>query len=283
MAWGSHKKAAIGPLELIVLACGEVTAKWVHGAPHSKSLRDLCRCHLLNAAGERIFHYHGSPNPTWTNEHYESLPDNPKITTHPIEACERMLDAAKKAKFVSTCVIKDSEGRVISIKDVRNMKFDELPVANSEEVAIEAARRATADPLPLSPGEWQGEPTTPAPAASTPSASSSAAAMADSADSEDDELVETVLTNQEKIAELEDRNGMLEAKMVRAEGEINELHVWINTINLRLDALEAKPKVSIKIEDDEDEDEAKPATPPPTTEQPRGRLQRQAAKRARRA
>merc|ERR1712087_668814 len=131
------------------------------------------------------------------------------------------------------------------------------------------ARMESADPLPLSPGQWQG----------TPSAPSPASQASQVADDTDDELAEAVLDLQTKVSTLEDEVGMYKSKLQRAEHEIIELQVWVNTFNHRLDTMNSNKKTTIKIEDDDEVQAPAPAPAPPPAE-PVGRVSRARAKRA---
>ena len=138
--FGNSKKynKPSGPPEPCELNVGDnqvVKAIIPHGTPRAAAIRELLKTQVLNGEGARIFYWH-EEHDAWTNDHFKSTASNPLLGAPPVEAVEKAYDVFNKSSAVSAVKITDEEGEILTLQQVKAMRFtslEESAIAEPEE------------------------------------------------------------------------------------------------------------------------------------------------------
>ena len=138
--FGNSKKynKPSGPPEPCELNVGDnqvVKAIIPHGTPRAAAIRELLKTQVLNGEGARIFYWH-EEHDAWTNVHFKSTASNPLLGAPPVEAVEKAYDVFNKSSAVSAVKITDEDGEILTLQQVKAMRFtslEESAIAEPEE------------------------------------------------------------------------------------------------------------------------------------------------------
>lgn len=131
-----------------------------HNTPRSKGIRDFIKTYMLNEKNERMFIFRTETG--WTTIAFNSRPDVPVVTIHPIRCAEACTTVLVQCPDVATVTLKNANNDVMTLDQVRAMPFLPLP-SQTPNVTLPPQPHVTNPAAGLAPVMQPGQPANPPP------------------------------------------------------------------------------------------------------------------------